>query len=286
MLTTLRWNLSVTRTAVVAAALAGCAMGRVWAQSAPTEAGAPTGEYSSSLVANLSLPEGMGTHALAASGMASERYRSGAGPNWRQKAASNFALDFGGGFNAPHPDSTPNITWGGQFNVGAGYNFSPRFALLAEYQFIDDKLPGRMVAQTGADGGNAHIWSLTLNPIVSLFPKSQNDVYLTGGGGFYRKVTNFTDPVDTYYCDYYYCSIGTSNLVIGHFSSNQGGWSGGMGFQRHIGGAFHQSRMKVYMEARYLHILTPAITTQPNGLGTVSVNEGTTLFPITFGVRW
>lgn len=287
--------LSRARFALVATAVAACASGCLWAQSsaaATADAGAPSGEFSSSLVANLALPEkGVHPSLAAAAPAAGGQYDAGRRHNTsttlRQKFASNFALDFGGGFNAPHPDSTPDITWGGHFNVGAGYNFTPRLALLAEYQFIDDKLPGHLIAETGANGGNAHIWSFTLNPIVSLFPKKSNDLYLTGGGGFYRKVTNFTDPVVSYYCNYYYCDYGTSNVVVGHFSSNQAGWSIGAGYQRHIGGnAYHESRMKLYAEARYLHIYTPAVTSQPNGLGTTTVNEGTTLIPVTFGVRW
>jgi hypothetical protein len=260
---------------------AACASGLLFAESAAASS-APESSSSSSVLADLALPDGMGMGSGAAA--ASQDGHRGTAAGWRSKATSNFALEFGGGFNAPHPDSTPYITWGGHFNVGAGYNFSPHLALLAEYQFIDDKLPGNLIAETGANGGNAHIWSLTLQPVVSLFPKSANDLYLTGGGGFYRKVTNFTDPMLTEWCDYYYCSVGTTNQVVGHFSSNQGGWNIGLGYQRHIGGA--HSRMKYFVEARYLNILTPAVTTQPNGLGTTTVGAGTTLIPVTVGVRW
>ena len=34
-------------------------------------------------------------------------------------------------------------------------------------------------------------------------PKSAITLYGVGGGGFYRKVTNFTDPQQGYYCDYF-----------------------------------------------------------------------------------
>lgn len=294
MRSTPRGYLSRTRSALVATAVAACAAGCLWAQSSAASAadtGAPSGEFSSSLVANLALPASGGLHpslaaaAPAAGGQYAAGHRSNTVTNLRQKFASNFALDFGGGFNAPHPDSTPDITWGGQFNVGAGYNFSPRLAMLAEYQFIDDKLPGALAAQAGSDGAHAHIWSFTLNPIVSLFPHKANDLYFTGGGGFYRKMTNFTVPAD--YCDYYgYCE--STNQVVGHFSSNQGGVSIGFGYQRHIGNsAYHESRMKIYAEARYLHLFSPAGTYYPSlYLNAVSVNEGTTLIPVNFGVRW
>src|ERR1700734_3446516 len=61
---------------------------------------------------------------------------------------SHLAFEAGGGFNAPAND--PYITWGGNFTLGAGYRFSPRVTLLTEYQFIDDKLPGALIAETGA----------------------------------------------------------------------------------------------------------------------------------------
>jgi hypothetical protein len=250
---------------------------------------ASTAESSSSLVADLAYPSAptpMGAADPAPNSARSNRYATRNG--WKQKIASNYALEFGGGFNAPTSDSAPYISWGGNFTVGAGYNFTPRLALMAEYQFIDAKLPGHIIADAGADGGNAHIWSFTLNPVVSLFPKAKNDVYITGGGGFYRKMTNFTLPEDGIYCDYYYgCYNYTSNVVAGHFSSNQGGVNIGMGYQRRLAGAYRDSRMKLFAEARYLHVFTPAMTVQPaEYLYPVSVGEGTTIIPVTFGVRW
>jgi len=206
---------------------------------------------------------------------------------WKQGLASKFAFELGGGMDAPTDKNY--ITWGGQFTVGGGVNFSKRFALLAEYQFIDDKLPGALIAETGANGGHAHIWSLTLDPVVSLFPKSSNDFYVTGGGGFYRKVTSFTDPVEAEYCDYYYgyCTIGTVNQVVGHFSSNQGGFNIGGGYQHRLGGMYQDSKMKLFVEARYLDVLTPAVNgITPSGLGVTTVAAGTKVIPISAGIRW
>jgi hypothetical protein len=206
--------------------------------------------------------------------------------SWTHNFARKYALEFGGGFNAPTSSSSDHITWGGNFTVGGGMYITPRLAVLAEYQFIDDKLPGKLIAETGANGGNAHIWSFTLNPVFDLFPKSTNDLYLTGGGGFYRKVTNFTDPAFASYCDYYYCYPGVTNVVVGHFSSNQGGFSIGGGYQYRIGGALNGGRVKLFAEARFLDVLTPASQIAPNGLGTATVGSGTKLVPVTIGVRW
>jgi hypothetical protein len=180
----------------------------------------------------------------------------------------------------------PTITFGGNFNVGAGLHIDKRFSLLAEYQFIDDKLPGALIAETGANGGNAHIWSLTVDPVIDLFPKSTNSVYITGGGGFYRKVTNFTDPEESEYCEYYYCGIETQNAVVGHFSSNQGGFNIGGGYTHRVGGLYGESNMKLFAEVRFLDVFSPASAIAPNGLGTATVGPDTKLLPITFGVRW
>ncbi|MGB7549223.1 MAG: outer membrane beta-barrel protein, partial [Terracidiphilus sp.] len=199
---------------------------------------------------------------------------------------SHMTFALGGGFNAPTSDSSPYITWGGNLNLGAGYRFSPRLSLMTEYQFIDDKLPGAVIAETGANGGHAHIWSLTMAPVVDLLPKRTNSLYVTGGGGFYRKVTSFTDPVAAEYCTYYYCGITTVNQVVGHFSSNQGGWNIGAGFSHRMGGMFSDSKMKLFAEVRYLDVMTPAVTTSPNGLGLTTVAAGTKLIPVTMGIRW
>jgi hypothetical protein len=271
------------------------AAGFAAAQSAVPSIQSTSVGYSSSndsnspMLAEFAAPEGLGAlpsapkPAASAAGQENGRGRGG----WKQNVASKYALELGGGFNAPTDKNY--ITWGSQFTLGGGLNFSKRFALLAEYQFIRDKLPGKLIAQTGANGGYAHIWSLTLDPVISLFPNSQNDVYVTGGGGFYRKVTSFTDPQQAIFCDYYYgyCGVGVVNAVVGHFSSNQGGYNIGAGYQHRMGGMYGDSKMKLFVEARYLDVLTPAVNgITPSGLGVTTVAAGTKVIPVSVGIRW
>ncbi|HUA99414.1 MAG TPA: hypothetical protein VMA34_13880 [Terracidiphilus sp.] len=198
-------------------------------------------------------------------------------------AVSHLALEFGGGFNAPESSS---VTYGANFTLGAGVNFNPHITGLIEYQFIDDKLPGALIAETGATGGHAHIWSFTLDPVIDAFPKATNDFYVTGGGGFYRKVTSFTVLEDEEFCTYFYCGVGAAPATVGHFSSNQGGWSVGGGYIHRMGGIYGTSKMKLFAEVRYLDVMSPALTSQPNGLGTVTVSADTKLIPVTLGIRW
>jgi len=199
---------------------------------------------------------------------------------------SHMTYEAGGGFNAPTSDSGPYITWGYNFTVGAGYRFDKHLALNLEYQFIHSKVPGAIIAQAGATGGYAHIWSFTLDPIYDFNPKSAIEFYATGGGGFYRKVTSFTDPQQQIYCTYFYCGTITQNVVVGHFSSNQGGWSIGGGIQHRFAGWQGDGKMRIFAEARYLDVLTPAVTTEPNGLGTTTVGADTKIIPVTVGLRF
>jgi hypothetical protein len=280
--------MSLVRNAGFLGSAAILAAGLASAQSSPSLTGSSSSNDSNlTEIAESVAPAGLSALPSApkpSGGAAGQAYGS---RGWKSAVASKYALEFGGGFNAPQ-DKT-YITWGGQFTVGGGINFSKRFALLAEYQFMDNKLPGALIAETGASGGHAHIWSLTLDPVISLFPNSSNDIYVTGGGGFYRKVTSFTDPEETEYCDYYYgyCEIGTVNAVVGHFSSNQGGVNIGAGYQHRLGGMYHDSKMKLFVEARYVDVFTPAVNgITPNGLGVTTVEADTKLIPVSMGVRW
>jgi len=204
------------------------------------------------------------------------------GQGWKDR----LALEFGGGFNTPVSDTSSDLNTGYQFNVGGGLHFSHGIALLAEYQFINDGLPSALVTEAGANSGNAHIWSFTLDPVIDLMPKHATSVYVTGGGGFYRKVTNFSNPQPVQYCTYFYCGVGYQNQVVGHFSSNQGGWNVGGGLSHRFAGMYGDGKMAVFAEVRYLDVMTPAVTTSPNGLGVTSVGAGTKLIPISFGLRF
>ena len=271
-----------------AAAIAACTASAQFAHTPDfSSATAPSANESSSAAGPALGADGTdGLAALPSAPAAGGAGQPGGYDTQSQSFFSRMAWEAGGGFNAPAGNSANDITWGGNFTLGAGYHFDRRVSALIEYQFIHDKLPGRLINQVGATGGYATIWSFTIDPVFDLFPKSTNDIYVVGGGGFYRKVTNFTDPVPTLFCTYFYCGVGFANAVVGHFSSNQGGWSIGGGYQHRFGGIYGDSRMKLFAEARYLDVLTPATITSPNGLGIAAVGADTKLVPVTFGVRW
>jgi len=201
---------------------------------------------------------------------------------------SHLTYEVGGGFNAPTDDSSPYIGWGYNFTVGAGYRFDQHFSMNLEYQYIHSKLPDAIVAEAGATGGYDTLWSFTLDPMYEVNPKSSITFYGVGGGGFYRKVTNFTDPQQAVYCDYFgFCYGVTQDVVVGHFSSNQGGWNVGGGLEHRFAGWNGDGRMKLFAEARYTDVLSPAVVgLTPNGLGITTVGADTKIIPVTVGLRW
>jgi hypothetical protein len=230
-------------------------------------------------------PSGGSAAPAPANGAPNGQYDNSAGRgghDWK----SRIAIEAGGGFNVPSSDTSSYLNTGFNFTAGGGLHFSHGVSLLAEYQYVRDGLPNSLVAEAGASSGYADIWSFTVDPVVDLLPKKATSAYVTGGGGFYRKVTNFESPQPTQYCTYFYCGIVNQNTVIGHFSSNQGGWNVGGGVSHRFGGMYGEGKTEVFAEVRYLDVMTPAVTTSANGLGVTSVAAGTKLIPITFGVRF
>ncbi|MFZ0663014.1 MAG: hypothetical protein WAM66_10005 [Acidobacteriaceae bacterium] len=203
---------------------------------------------------------------------------------------SHLAFEVGGGATAPVGNAARDWeTWGYNVNVGAGWNFSKYLGTLIEYQFNRMKIPGSTLTalaianDTGTPiGGNINTWSLTLDPILYLPVVTHSaGAYVTGGGGFYRKVTNFTEPVLSTQCDPYYgfCYSGYVPTTVAHSSSNQGGLNLGLGLYWKAFGP--DSNAKLYAEARYVWVDSPkASASDIYGSGT----EG--FIPITFGLRF
>jgi opacity protein-like surface antigen len=200
----------------------------------------------------------------------------------------NFAFEAGGGFNAPNSN---NVTYGGNFSVGAGAHFGSHISGLFEFQFFQDKLPGRIIAQTkgAATAGHARIIGLTFDPIYDFFPKATNDLYVTGGGGYFHKGTSFLAPQLTTFCYYFYCGQGYANQSIETFSSNSGGWSIGGGYMHRFTSMYGNRRtMKLFAQVRYLDIDSAPIVgkTTSSSIPPVTISGPTKIIPVTLGIRW
>ncbi len=240
-----------------------------WTESSnkPDVSGVPSNflGYSSSSGSSLAAPD--------AAESASPAAASGQYDNRNAGGGRHYAWVGGGGFNTPIGNDGPYITWGGNFTAGGGLHFSRGLSVLGEFSFFDDKLPGAFVAAGGGQTGNTHIIALTVDPVIDLFPKRTNSMYVVGGGGYYHKSTNFN--VLGGYDFYGYPVYVTANS----FSSNQGGLNLGIGLTHRLGGVYGDGTMKLFAEARYTWIGTPKLG-EANGLGR------TEIIPVTFGVRW
>lgn len=224
--------------------------------------------------------------ASAPSGQNSGGYGNGGYHQYPQNGEPGFhhlAIEAGGGFDAPLGNTKNTQTFGYNFKLGGGWNFDRHFGVLLEYEFNRTGIPNNVLAavaaQQGISGlnGNVHIWGFTLDPVYYYKTTGAWGGYVTGGGGFYRKVTTFSVPVDLgTVCDPYYgCYEQFGNQTIDHFSSNQGGLNLGTGITHNIG-----SGAKIYAEARYLWVNSPGASATQVGSGTVS------MIPVTFGIRF
>lgn len=238
----------------------------------------------------------------SALGSASPQYgggrQSSSYPSYESRT-SHIAFEGGFGFSAPIGSDTsysqtaindgylsPSEGFGYGLTVGGGWNFTKKFGALLEYQFLRQGIPsdylnalstadaGGSSSTTGL-GGNVNTWSFTVDPIYYLPFSHKSGVYVIGGGGFYRKVTNFTEPVES--C-YFYCV--SAPETVDHFSSNQGGLNAGFGIYRKIFG--EDSNGKFFAEVRYVWVNSPVASTSNFDQG-----EGTEgLIPVSFGVRF
>jgi len=179
-------------------------------------------------------------------------------------------------------------------------HFGLQGATLANQTYLYDYgCPAAQIANgtcgvSGLDGSN-HVWSFTLNPTFTLPTEGSLGAYAVIGGGFYHKVTNFTEPGTGYQYDYYCgCYLPyTANQTIDHYTSNAAGFSGGFGVTYKFS---KFSNQRFYMEARYVYIansqrigVTAAniATTTYNGNDAYPANSNrTTFIPVKVGIRF
>ncbi len=184
--------------------------------------------------------------------------------------SNKLAFVVGVGFTNPVGDVTTkylDLSW--KFQGGVGYNFNKKLGVIAQFDWDNFGLPGRILANQKAlysslfinsDGtpadfsgldGHTHIWSITLNPTYTFYDADKFGAYAVVGGGFYHKVTDFTLPAIGTGYDYYYGYYQYAfNQVFDHYMSNSAGVNGGIGMTYKFG---RFSSSKLFAEARYVH---------------------------------
>ena len=183
-----------------------------------------------------------------------------------------FAFNMGAGFTEPVGNTGGHLDTGWNAGVGAGYNFSNRFGALVQWNFNDFGINRTTLNNVGFPDGTVRIWSLTLDPIVHLTPRSKADIYVVGGGGLYHRTQEFTAPtVATVtgfdpFLGFVPVNV-AANQVLASNTINKPGFNAGVGV------AFGTKwNAKVFAEARYNRMF----------IGDFHYDY----LPVTFGIRW
>jgi hypothetical protein len=236
------------------------------------------------------------------------RYRGG---NQNQDGSSKYAFYVGAGFNQAVGNTFHYYSPSYGVQIGGGRNFNKNVGVNLEFDYDKLGLNGRTLSQqsvvyfndaVAADNGlgaNAHIMSLSVEPVYNIAVSEGLGAYIIGGAGFYHKVTNFTLPQQGQYCDYYYgCYLIEVNTNADHYTSNAPGFNGGLGFTYKFS-RFANERL--YGEIRYVVTLNSqrqglsyANLSQYGGNGSTYTGNNffpqnsnrTTYLPIKFGIRF
>jgi len=221
--------------------------------------------------------------------------------------SAKYTFLVGGGFTLPVGDSHRYLATSYDIQAGAGRNFNKTFGVQVDFNWANfgfqtatlnnllaiynslgaSDQNGNPLSQLG---GNSHIWSFTLDPIMNFYTSDTTGAYVIGGGGFYHKTANFTVPSIGTYCDFFgFCYQFQANQTIDKYTSNAFGVNGG------VGATYKFSRFastRLYVEARYVYTFNSA---RSFSLGDVNGNNfnvfpqnshKTSFIPITFGVRF
>jgi hypothetical protein len=200
--------------------------------------------------------------------------RQGYNTHQENSVFSHIAAEAGGGFNRPVGYTRSFATWGGNLEFGGGWNFNQRLGALIEYEFFDNKIPGKYLSNVDVPGGHIHTWAFTMEPTYNFKTSGSLGGYVIGGGGFYRRVTTFTIPEEEDEGFF----IEDVNVPVAHYSSNQGGVNFGAGVTWKLFG--EDSNTKVFGEVRYVWVDSPKTNVYDLPDGT----EG--FIPLTVGLRW
>jgi hypothetical protein len=322
-----RLSAFIGRTAAVTFLSAAATLGLQAQQSAGTAPSLPPISLKSSLTApiDLSMPDDLKysssvgsvetanaeTFTLGSDTQPPPRRRYGR-PNYSDShtnpdGSSKYNFFVGGGLTLPAGGSHNYLAPSYNIQVGAGRNFNKTFGVNVEFDYANfgfqtATLNNQLaiynalgaVDQNGNPltqlGGNSHIWSFTVDPIMNYYTSDTWGAYVTGGGGFYHKTANFTVPAIGTECNFFgECFQFQANQSIDKYTSNAVGVNAGLGLTYK---ASRFSSIRFYVEGRYVYTFnSPRAFSfgdiNGNGFNVFPQNSAKTGFiPITFGIRF
>jgi opacity protein-like surface antigen len=185
--------------------------------------------------------------------------------------APPFTFNLGAGFVEPIGTFGRYNDTGWNVQGGAGFNFNQWASLMLDANFNNMGINSTTLNNFGAPGGTVQIWSFTVDPVVHLTGQRKLDVYVTGGGGLYRREDQLTAPTagfEPVFGPFGFFNVPVvGNQVLASYSVNRPGFDLGAGVN--LGSKW---RAKFYAEARYNRMFTEFGVTD--------------YIPVTFGIRF
>src|SRR5277367_4613752 len=105
-----------------------------------------------------------------------------------------FTANIGGGFVTPVYGSGTQLDNGWNLQAGAGMNVIPYLGFRGEFMFNSMGVNSGTLSALQFPGGDMHVWSFTVDPVIHLTPHHAVDLYLIGGPGVYHRYVEFTQP--------------------------------------------------------------------------------------------
>jgi opacity protein-like surface antigen len=189
---------------------------------------------------------------------------------------NRFNFNFGGGVGAGLSDIGKFTNKSYQGGGGAGVNFNRLFGVDAEYMYYNLSFTNSVTQET--PGASGRLQSATLNAIFTVPTHAKWGVYGIAGGGLYRRSVEARSQVlvSGTVCQPAWVLWGvtcTNNVItetqtLSSRTLNAGGYNYGGGLTYRV--PFHNA--KIYVEGRYHH---------------ANHNDvHTSVFPVSFGLRW
>lgn len=197
-----------------------------------------------------------------------------AGISSAQTDFHHLTINLGGGYTQAAPGISTDLDHGGNLQAGVGVNFTRHFGVQGTFMFNDLGVTRTALNRLGEPDGSARVYSLTVDPKLTLFRTENTSLYVLAGGGWMRRTVEFTQPtlVPTIVFDpwfgYFGPALVPANVVLGSFTQDTGTWDIGTGLNFRL----PHVPAKLYVEGRFLDGLTSG--------------RHTTIVPITVGLRW
>ena len=190
-------------------------------------------------------------------------------------------FNIGAGVAFPLAEAGSRFKTGGDFQLGATFNFTRRLGVQAEYLYSGYNVQSNVLASSGVQGYHNMQYG-DLNAVYTVLPNHPFGVYVLGGPGIYHRrvdITRFAGTAFVPYCDpwlfFCYTTPVSVEQVLGSRSRTDFGLNAGAGVSLRIFGG----PIQLYAEGRY-HYIFGSIDT-PSG----SRRATGQYIPLVFGLR-